>query len=87
MDKKNELYLIIQFFITIIYTVASIVLISYKSNYETLRLLFDIGIILFFVMSIVGLIQYLIVYKSRTGSAANINKFKDIFNSLNESII
>jgi len=87
MDKKNEIYILLQFFITVCYTVMSVVFIRYYKSYDTLRILLDVGIVLFFAMSTIGLIQFMIIYKTSFGSTGNIDRFKDIFNSLQESIV
>ena len=87
MDKKNEIYILLQFFITVCYTVMSVVFIRYYKSFDTLRIILDVGIVLFFAMSTIGLIQFMIIYKTSFGSAGNIDRFKDIFNSLQESIV
>ena len=87
MDKKNEIFLIGQFFITLFYIVLSIVFMRYYHSFEMTRALLDVGIILFFTLSSIGIAQFFYLSKTRGNTGKNLYKYKDIFNSIQESLV
>lgn len=87
MDKKAEFFLVLNIVTAVSYVISAIVLVNYYNDPHITRVMLDIGIELFFLLSIGNSIAYIRGYKLRSGSPANLSKFANIFNNFDEGVL
>ena len=87
-EKKIELFTIGHIIVSILFVCSALVIIRLK-NYDprSVRIMLDYSMVLFLLMSVFNIINYLLYLNFKKNNKDSINKYTSVFNAFSEGIL